>query len=275
MKNHLLPRSQATEARKAFTLVEILVASAVFVLFITLLFSIVSYVTQSWLRSEDFKNRNQVARIALERIARDLEGVIFPIDPADQTNFQFVVNPGFANIENPDSLFFQTILGASSNSNEIYEVGYFIRWSQISGSQQPALYRIQVPSSASDSIFKDAAAWLSAGKINEYGPDISSDPESFKGLLAANVVGLWITLYAGSQVLPVPYDSRATTSRPTSIEIGLAVADSRVIKRLTSAAQVTSGYSASNIDDFVSNLPSTIRPGVQIFKTRILMETAR
>lgn len=64
--------SKKPAARQAFTLVEILIASAVMALLIVLLASIVGTVSQAWKRSEAMVTRFQSARFAFERMARSL-----------------------------------------------------------------------------------------------------------------------------------------------------------------------------------------------------------
>lgn len=260
----VLPRA-AARLERAFSLVELLVAMAVFSLMAALLLGLVSESSRLWQRAESQKARRQVARIIMETVKRDLEGVALPIGTTNTNSLNFVLNPAVAGINNRDSAFWQT--RTSAQTGEMAEVGYFVKWHN----GTPALCRYSVPATNSDSIFRSPANWLTTGKIDSYAGGLGST--NMDGLLAENVLGLWITMYDATNGILSNYNSRTATGRPSSVEVGVAIIDPRTAKRITSESQITSAYTGS-ADTFPDNLPTFLRAGVQVFKTRIELPAA-
>ncbi len=67
-------------ARRAFTLIEVLVATAVTALIAGLMITVISNVMSTWRRSADSLQTNSQAKIALEYLAADLNGALFRRD---------------------------------------------------------------------------------------------------------------------------------------------------------------------------------------------------
>jgi type II secretory pathway pseudopilin PulG len=255
----------------AFSLVEILVALAVFVLMTTLLLVVTTAASRLWHQAEGEKARRQAARIVLESITRDLEAAAFPVGTTNVNSLNFVVNPGLAGLNNPNSAFWQASTASETPPGIRSEVGYFVQWKDAT----PALCRYRVPATNSDSFLFQPADWLNAGKIATHAGGL--DDAQSRGLLMENVVGLWITLHQadGSTTgLEAPYDSRVAGVRPAYAEVSVAVADSRTVRRISSAGQITAAY-APSAGAFASNLPAPLREGVQIFRTRVQLPTSR
>lgn len=259
------------EVKCAFTLVEMLVATAVFVVLITLLLSMVSHAMHLWQRTEGQKERQQIARQVFEMIGRDLEGAIWPVPSSATNSFQFLVDPGFPEYENPSAAFWQTVSSGDTSNGDVSEVGYFVRWVSDSNGVHSELRRLWITASNAG-VFTSPESWLTENILQTNAP--GSEDTSQKGLLAGNVLGIWFTLYNKTNgVISSPYDSRAAlTDRPASAEVSLALADSRTVKRIKNKEDVTSYYSATNAQGFLAELTDShpeFKEGVQVFTTRV------
>lgn len=265
----IISTSPRNPGAPGFSLVELLVACAVLTLLLTVLFTVVSQALRLWQQTEGQKTRRESARICMEMMVRDLEASSFPISSSG--TFQFLLNPpALASCQNRDAIFWQAITYSDSPPGVPSEVGYFVQWE----GTKSALCRYRVPASDADSIFHNPADWLSPAKVKAHAPGLA-DSDAFAGMIAENVIGLWITLYdrnGNEKGLNPTYDSRVTDSRPAVVEIGLALIDARIASRITSPEVITSAYTAA-IDDFPSRLPLPLREGVQIFKFRVLLKS--
>ena len=76
----------------AFSLLELLVATAVFVGLALILLSIAGSLSSFWQMGISHNERRSSVLAAFSRMARDLRFAAAPINPAS-TNFQFVINP--------------------------------------------------------------------------------------------------------------------------------------------------------------------------------------
>lgn len=257
------------KAIAAFTLPELCVAVTIFALLLSLLSGLITQVTKTWQRSESQIARQQTLRLVLDRISRDMEGALFPTKPGELSSFQFLVNPGIlSTTENPTAAFWQT--SRSGRQGDVVEVGYFVRFQTYAGRPgfRSQLCRLEAPGSATDSIYYQPARWLTPEKIRTYVPEIPDESNPMKGILAENVVGLWITPFHQDEPLPLPYDSRAELRRPTSVEVAVAVIDPGVANRLDGVAEITDHYSATP-GEFINQLDEKIRDAVSILKSRI------
>lgn len=275
--NKFSPRRwRVTKKSVAFTLVELLVAAAIFLILLALLLTIVSHITQIWQGTEAQRFRQQAMRLVLDRISRDLEGILLPREITDNNSLQLLINPGtIAGIENPNAAFWQTSVAGDTSRGDLAEVGYFVRFVSNAKPIRGELCRIEVPATATNSIFSQAQNWLTSEKVNTYAPTSGvNSTDLLKGVLADQVIGLWITPYAGTTKLPVPYDSRTAVRFPDSVEVALAIIDPRTANRVTSPTQITSHYTSAP-EDFVNALDEDLRSGVTILKTRISLPNTR
>lgn len=268
---------------RAFSMIEMLVATAVFVVMLTLLLGMISNASQIWQRSEGQKNRQQAARRALEMIARDMESAVFPANTNGTTTLQFQVNPGLPGYENPSAAFWQAAASAESNGSDLSDVGYFVAWTtNQTGDAQGELRRYRLAATNTDASFQLGANFLSTGKLSTHAPG-SDDAATQQGLVSQNIIGLWITLFtraadgtAGTNDSLTPYDSRSVPvpPRPTSAEIAVAVIDPRAARRITNSAAITALYT-TNADDLATAFNNQFGGGVQIFKSRVILPAAQ
>ncbi len=250
-------------------MVEMLVATVVFILLVMLLLNLVSHTTQVWQRTDGQKNRQQAGRHALEMISRDLESAIFPLSTNSTSTLHFQLNPGVPDFENPSAAFWQAASSVETNGSDINDVGYFVAWTTNNGHPVAELRRYQLAATNSESSFQIGSNAISTSKLNAHAPG-SDDATTHQGLVAPNIIGLWITLFEGSNTIVPPYDSRTTTSRPTSAEVAVAVMDPRSTGRLSAIPS----YS-TNAGGFAAALNQQYGNSVQIYQTRVLIPSAQ
>jgi prepilin-type N-terminal cleavage/methylation domain-containing protein len=272
-----------------FTLVEVLVAVAILSIITLILLSITGFTTKIWQQGESQKNRDQSARIQLESISRDLQSTVMPVLPTYPAKatpvLRFLVNPSaVTDVANPFCFFWQASLPNDGTDSDIHDVGYFIRWLNDGPSSHPVhavLCRLTISASDSNSIFNNpgAGSWPTDAILNATTP--GDQAHYYKGFLADNVIGLWLTLYDQNGVqIPVGstgYDSglavRPVTSYLAAIEVALVIIDQSTALRINSASMITSHYTAATVDQFVQALPTTppIRQGARIYRTRVAL----
>lgn len=250
---------------KAFSLIEVMVACAILMIMTAVLLSFISTATRVWQQTESQKSRRESGRIILENIKRDLESASFPINPKAKNNLQFILNDPIKIDEirlNPHAAFWQI----PDKSGTYSEVGYFVQWK----GTKPVLCRYYVPSNAKDSFFYEPDRWLTPQKISHYAPGLE-DALTHEGVLAENVIGLWMVLYdqsGSSKGMNSVYDSRTNPELPVFVEVTIAVISPAAVLRITDASLINYTETA---DSFISSLPAEIRGGVQIYKTKIFL----
>lgn len=247
-----------------------LVATAVFIMMLTILLSITTQMNSAWQRSDAQKSRRQSARALLDTITRDLEAALLPVNSASGDNVWFLRNPAGVNFANRDCLFWQAALPGDGGKSDVTLVGYFVRWN----GTQSALCRVHVPAGDPNyRVYEAPEGWLNDAYLDTVAPGDKAG--AYRGLLAENVFALWVTLRDrdGAVIDPdPPYDSRSQNNLPASAEVALVIADPAAARRL---AAVPSAYSQAAPEDFVAALPEAVRAGTQIFRTRINLEASR
>lgn len=289
-----MPASPATDFlrnRRAFTLVELLVAISVLMLLVLLLSSLFSQVNSAWSSSEGNFERRRSARALADFIGTEMQGALLPVEGIvtnGQGNLQFIVNPPStqvpADYRYADAIFWQAPLATETSQGEIAEIGYFVKWvASATQGERPVLCRFFVnPSVASastttanpDFLIYDPKpqAWLSQALLDKVAP--ATKDQGYVGMFAENVVGLWARCYGldGTES-PVAkngakFDSRegydlnkgATPADPrylpASVRISLAQVDSRSAARLGAAAASLKALtkSAKDAPDFLEKL---------------------
>ena len=167
----------------AFSLLELLVATAVFLGLALVLVSIAGSLSSFWQMGISHNERRSAALAAFSRMARDLRFAAAPINPAS-TNFQLVINPTNGNLNSnyllPQAAFWQAPVGAEPSLGSMALVGYFVQWVNETNGSAPKLCRLLVDSTddhvgiSSDSV-TDAV-------ISSNAP--ATKAEDYRGLLA-------------------------------------------------------------------------------------------
>lgn len=255
--------------KRAFSLLEVLTATAVLALLVGLLLSIVTGVINSWQRVEGQRANQQSLRVAIERISSDLAAMLRPALETDQESFQLLINPpGLDELDHPTSAFWQATVSVSGVSSDIGIVGYFVRVRQDDSGVDTCLYRLSVESSGGAPAFRPTESWIDDAVIAEHAPATGPDAASLKGAMAHGIVGIWFTPYIGNDIASVPFDSRID-GFPTAIAVGLVALDPRTLQRVNGPSELAISSSTTSPEDFVNSLPAAIRQGAMILKTKI------
>lgn len=187
-----------------FTILELLAAMAVFMLFMVILFSVLFQVNLGWQQGQSRIEPRKSGRVILDQIRRELQMAAMPANRAmvyksgvpssTQLSYQFLVNPtGLASsILNPQAIFWQAPL-----EGRMAEVGYFVRWDVTKASNPRAmLCRFFVKQGdANYQILSQPENWLTSSIIDNVAPgtvDSANPANSYKGWFADNVIGLWV-----------------------------------------------------------------------------------
>jgi len=256
--------------KRAFTLLEVLVATAVLSIIVVLLASFASQASNIWKDVSSNNQQRSAARVLLQYMARELQAVKkpLPMPTAAQANANLQMIASLSsNSDNdtvipsdnlyPHALFWQVPVAQNTSKGNIASVGYFIRWDTSShpGHAKPILCRFFVgPSDAADfQIYNqtgtEAQNWLSV--LPTVAP---ATAPAYLGWMGDNVIGLWIrfldtdgqpiTKNAAGTTLNYGFDSRqgyrspATgqvhpgPAYPPSVEISLVVVDSRTLAKI-------------------------------------------
>jgi len=293
--------------KRAFTLVELLVSTAVFSILMIFLVQIASAVANTWSSSNGRTERRQNGRAVVDFIGRELRGAALPAGTlaiAGRPNLQFVlnpnVNPGIGDYENPSALFWQAPLATETSQGDMATIGYFVRWT----GRQASLCRLFVnPSDTAGNyqVYNSAQInnWVTKTVLDQAAPATSNT--GYVGLFADNVIGFWARCFdSGGNLISTsgtfdsntgytPKDSAGNVlspvvapALPTSVEISVVLLDSRA------ATQVTTGMvstiqqlvkQSASAADFMSTLPANtaLRPlfsGASAHTLRVYLENA-
>lgn len=248
------PRTRA--AGEGFTLVEIMVATAVLALLLVSLVQVASAVADTWSTGHSRAERRQHGRAIVDFIGRELRSAALPVHRAvfsDKADLQFVLNPTSlsGDLKNPHALFWQAPVATDTSQGALAQVGYFVHWD----GNMPMLCRMFINPGSSDYLIYDAnkiGSWMNAGIANSATPAVQN---GWVGLFAEDVVGFWarcldrngqpIVQNGGGGL----YDSRAPYSStvdgvttaydapvlPFCVEVSIVTVDSRA----------TAGFDAS------------------------------
>ena len=205
----------------------------------------------------------------LDFMAAELRQAVIPLDPS-RHGLQFVVNPAGIGTRNRDSLFWQAPVASDNGSGDLAELGYFVRWN----GTQASLCRFFVkPDDADYLVYSTPDAWLSDTLLDKLAP--ADKASKYRGLFLENVIALWVNAYQADGTA-YSGDSRSGNRLPAYVELTLVLLDSSTTKRLSDPSAVTGLYaSATSPKDFVSKLPSAIRPGCSLVSTVVNMANYR
>ena len=279
-------------AARGFSLLELLVATAVFVGLALILVSIASRLSSFWQTGIAHNERRASALSAFARMARDLRFAALSGNPA-ATNFQLVINP--PNLDSkyklPQAAFWQAPVASDRAHGSMALVGYFVQWVDEAGGRIPKLCRLLVDSNYH---MQKPSDFVSDALITENAA--ATRASSYAGQLAENVLGLWMQpldqqnepITSDSKAVPYPpgqFDSTRgygvsftnsahtafPSALPASLEVALVAVDARTAKRL-SGAEKPNARSAdmwADLNAFYNNLPQSIRQGARIYSTVI------
>jgi len=262
--------------KKGFSLLELLVALAVFSILVVLLMSMVDTATKLWRTNENRIDSYREARAVVSIVTRDLQSAL----AAGKTNY-FKLNDatlrpnGSSSGTNASQLFFlSTLPGAAqwsatsgANKSDLCQVGYFLGFGKSSASSNSSvntmnLYRYFLPSDATYSRLTNNPSQLFPNTLNLVDPNVE--------LLARNIVSFQVNAYnystttnTNSGVVShqmIAYTPANDHPLPDLVEVTIQAVNQETSARLTNAAS----WSATNSSPIVEN--------IQTFKTRIHLD---
>jgi type II secretory pathway pseudopilin PulG len=275
----------------AFTLLELLVATAVFVGLALILLSIAASLSSFWQIGIAHNERRLSALSAFSRMARDLRFAVPAVNPAT-SNFQLVINP--ANVGSnyllPQAAFWQAPVARDRSRGEMALVGYFVQWVTEANGPVPKLCRLLIDTNYQ---FQKPSDWVTDPLIASNAP--ATKASGYDGQLAENVLGIWMQpLDQAKKPIVQPGDSSKFDSLqgysvaltnssgvlvtnnfksalPASIEVAVVAVDARTAKRLSGSERPgkRSANLWNDVDNFYTNLPQGIRQGARIYSTII------
>lgn len=320
----------AGRTRAGISLIELLVALAVLAGLVLLLARVSELATQSWLSARAKVEGNRGARLLADLIAPELRAAMLPAETVGtpgNPNLQFLINPDLSSVpetyRNPHCLFWQAPLATETSLGEIAEVGYFVKWEETGDSARPSLRRFFVNPTVYESatgmqvrnpdfLIYQNVKWLTPALLERVAPaDVAS---GYAGLVAENVLGLWIRCYGadgreiasalGSAQRATSFDSRigyqlrrASTSQPGLVEtrylptrVALSIAEVDAQRAAAAAMawrkirEMANAPESRDASEFLERLRAAaesdgsmraILPGVRIYETSVMLENAR
>ncbi len=262
---------------RAFTLLEMLTATAITMVFMALLAAISGHVSRLIPMEVDKTQQRSGARAALNFIEKEMRQAVLSRDASSSTanSLQFLINPPKvgAPYSFHDSVFWQAPIASTTNSGDFAEVGYFVAWKN----NLPCLCRFFVnPDSPNYLIYRDPDNWITSDLLNGFAPGTN-----FEGLFLENVIGFWMEAYASGNPTETPltsWDSRSTKKLPARVDISLIVIGPAAAKRLTDELTTTvrqAVAAASTAQNCFSNLPQSIRSNASIVKFSVILENGQ
>jgi hypothetical protein len=270
-------------AERAFTLLELLVATTVATAMMVLLAGVSTQIGKMLTEGYSQNQNRNSARIAMNFMIHEMKQALisrqknYSLGATSVSALQFVINPSALSQEyaNPDAVFWQAPIATVTSSGDIAEVGYFIaRQSKIDGVSGRAIYHSDLcrfyvtPADTSNfKIYTNPDAWVTTALVAQFVPQYPD----YQGLFLENVIGLWVVPYksdgsimnttagaGNSMTTDHSYDSRTNNlisapidRLPSLVQVSMLIIDSHSIKKLTNQIEVT-GY--NNAEDCLSAL---------------------
>jgi prepilin-type N-terminal cleavage/methylation domain-containing protein len=275
-----------------FSLLELLVAMAVFSVLLVLTLNVIERAGSLSAGSMAKMESTRVARECLDLIHRDLSSVMLPYNRTSTKSLQLLVSPSKldAAYANPHSLFWQAPLSRDFNKGTLPLVGYFVQRSMGATPEDNRfqLRRLFVEESNREdySLLSTKADWyreLAPDFAASGGAAVSEDSDAtsgYKGWVADGVLGLWIrclespetpiTKNAAGENTGFSFDSRQAyqsstgnysinfSALPPFIEIGLVTCSPSDVRRINTIPSLAPGDEPAdfhkNISDFVTEI---------------------
>lgn len=269
---------------QGITLVELMVAMAILSFLVVMLAQVLNNTGSAWTAGQAQTERRSAVRALSDTIARDLQTALMPIDPADPTTLQFVLNPSAvpATYQNPDALFWEAPIASDRTRGDVAEIGYFLKWDTSNASQPKPLFCrfFANPTDQNYLIYKQPSSWLSSSLLDALAPANNTGGNAYRGLFAENVIGFWIRCYDvnGNVISPATsYDSRVQKALPRSVKVSMVVTDSRGLAKLRQLPNYAAagGANEPDLQQFINVLPDGVRQTCQSYTTEVYLQNAQ
>jgi prepilin-type N-terminal cleavage/methylation domain-containing protein len=192
--------NRAKEACKGFTLLEVLVSTAILAVILVLFASMFSSTHEGVRLLNNSTKQRQEARVVLAKIAGELkESLTSPSvsyesnDPAAR-QFQLLINPpAMGELANAHTLFWSS---ASGNHADSGLIGYAVRWDKTDpAAPKPRLCRMFISQNESQHLLADlktsvpSGAWANEILMGTFAP--ADEANGYRGWLADNILALY------------------------------------------------------------------------------------
>jgi len=270
------PPARIRPGSRSFTLVEILVSISILTILMLVLVGLARQSLHVLASGRSQTETLQTLRAVTSMMARDLQAAVLPLNATNQNGLQFVQNPADVSdaYRNPDAFFWQAAVGTETNASDIALVGYFVTWDRsVPGHPQAKLCRYYVPPSDRQNftIYSNPKHWISDALLAANAPGTAQ--ASYKGMLAENVIGLWVRFEAADDLgnavtLPSPFDSRVAQRLPNAAVVSFAFVGPDAAKRIADPGAIRALYAAGPTN-FLAGLPRPVRTDARLYTTRI------
>lgn len=281
------PNDKDPPCGQGFTLVELLVATAVLSLLLLVLGQFSSMLGNTLALGYGRAERRQDGRALIDFIGQEMRAAALPVDrmvEAGRPGLQMVVNPGSVTDKfcHPHAVFWQAPLANDTSLGNMAVLGYFVRWLPSAGGNppkanlcrlfinptQPGGGNTPVPN-PNYRIYTRENDWITDAILNEAAP--ADDPSGYLGLFADDVIAFFVRcLDESGEVIKQgggeTFNSRlgysgkfkneagswavrsiAGPALPHSVEISMVILDTRSALQLNDAL-------AQRIQDIAANL---------------------
>ena len=269
------------DSSRGFTVLEVLVASALFIMLLTLLLSVMNNTTSISSKAIAQIEATRIARESLDLIGHDIASASLPWSRTSTNSLEFLVNS--SNYYN--SMFWQAPLARDSTNGNLAIVGYFVlRDVQADARESRFQLRrvyIEPDSTNGDYTIYSNPSWITASTYTDFGPATAAadNTNAIKGWVADGILGMWVRcLDKSGGVIAGPYDSRSakygatnwTNSYPSSypysrlpafVEVALVCVSPREVVRITNftAANTVNMANPTNFSAGVTAYVDTMR----------------
>lgn len=291
--------------KAAFTLVELLVAMAIFAILLLLTLNVIDHTGSLSSGTMAKMEAARVARESLDLISRDLSGALLPYDRGASNSLQLIANPAdlAAAYAQPHSLFWQAPLSRSADQGNLAMVGYFVLREPATDSRRSRfqlrrLYVEQADSNRFAALATNAKWYDELAPIFAASDESTANPQGYKGWVADGVLGIWIRCLdsqgapiltnAAGAALQGRFDSRKAyrstgyrfpasqfSALPPFVEVGLVTCSPSDVQRIKIIPSSGQSMDPDNFYQDLNTFVSDVRrqnPGVKTVSayTRII-----
>jgi type II secretory pathway pseudopilin PulG len=270
--------------RRAFTIVELLVASAITLGIVVLLGVIFGSITRTTSRANQRTDAFRDARAALQMMTRDLNNLVRtqwqpdaftnppPWQPITRPAAYLALKNIYSDPAPGNQQLYALVAAKNSGLGDVCSVGYYCRWNDQGYGY--SLRRFFRPSDKTFNALSSSTTYAADSALYVPDPVPPTGPLS-DDLLAANVWNLKVTAYdAAGNALPYPLfsDGSATdaisptgTARPAAIEISFRAMSAEAARTVVAAQASASVW----MDENNATYKLLIKPHAYEFRTRI------
>ena len=194
-RSHHQPQLASAPSTAGFTLVEVLVATAILMLLVVLLANVLGSVTNLSSQASSRLNATRLGREVFDLLGRDLSQVATTrTSLGTNAPLQFCVNPPqLANAyKNATAVFWQAAISRDRSVGNISVVGYFV---QNTSTNRGQLRRVLLEPADSDyAVYSSPTNWLPEATAEKFAAAAGSSASSKadRGWVADGVIGMWV-----------------------------------------------------------------------------------